>query len=57
MVKRYNKLEGDLKRDVQSSITNLIKIGCYKGIRHRSKLPEMVKEVRQMLELEKVRNL
>ena len=39
MVKRYNKLEGDLKRDVQSSITNLIKIGCYKGIRHRSKLP------------------
>jgi small subunit ribosomal protein S13 len=39
IVKRYNKLEGDLKRDVQSNITNLIKIGCYKGIRHRSKLP------------------
>ncbi|MFT4717990.1 MAG: small subunit ribosomal protein S13 [Rickettsiales bacterium] len=39
IVKRHNKLEGDLKRDVQSNITNLIKIGCYKGIRHRSKLP------------------
>ncbi|MDB2550880.1 30S ribosomal protein S13 [Rickettsiales bacterium] len=37
--KKYEKLEGDLKRDVQSNITNLIKIGCYKGIRHRSRLP------------------
>jgi len=33
--KKYDKLEGDLKRDVQSNITKLIKIGCYKGIRHR----------------------
>ncbi len=39
IIKKYNKLEGDLKRDVQSNITNLIKIGCYKGVRHRSKLP------------------
>ncbi len=37
--KKYDKLEGDLKRDVQSNITKLIKIGCYKGIRHRSRLP------------------
>ena len=37
--KKYEKLEGDLKREVQSNITNLIKIGCYKGIRHRSRLP------------------
>jgi len=39
IIKKYDKLEGDLKRDVQSNITNLIKIGCYKGVRHRSKLP------------------
>jgi small subunit ribosomal protein S13 len=39
IAKKYEKLEGDLKRNVQSNITNLIKIGCYKGIRHRSRLP------------------
>ena len=37
--KKYSKLEGDLRRDVQSNITNLIKIGSYKGVRHRSRLP------------------
>lgn len=39
VLQKYDKLEGDLKRDVQSNITKLIKIGCYKGIRHRSRLP------------------
>lgn len=33
------KIEAELKRDVQIRITNLINIGCYRGLRHRAGLP------------------
>lgn len=33
------KVEGDLRRDVSLSIKRLIEIGCYRGIRHRRRLP------------------
>lgn len=33
------KVEGDLRRDVSLSIKRLIEIGCYRGIRHRKRLP------------------
>ena len=33
------KVEGDLRRDVALSIKRLIEIGCYRGIRHRKRLP------------------
>ncbi len=33
------RVEGDLRRDVQQSIKRLQEIGCYRGIRHRRKLP------------------
>ena len=33
------KVEGDLRRDVQLNIKRLMEIGCYRGIRHRRKLP------------------
>jgi small subunit ribosomal protein S13 len=33
------KLEGDLRREVQSDIRRKIEIGCYEGIRHRRGLP------------------
>lgn len=36
--KQY-KLEGDLRREVQSNIKRLIEISCYRGTRHRMKLP------------------
>ena len=29
------KVEGDLRRDVTSSIKRLMDIGCYRGLRHR----------------------
>ena len=31
--------EGDLRRDIVLNIKRLIEIGCYRGIRHRKRLP------------------
>ncbi|HXZ94718.1 MAG TPA: 30S ribosomal protein S13 [Dehalococcoidia bacterium] len=36
--KQY-KVEGDLRREVQSNIKRLIEIGSYRGTRHRMRLP------------------
>jgi len=36
--KQY-QVEGDLRRDVQSNIKRLIEISCYRGTRHRMRLP------------------
>ena len=33
------KVEGDLRREVSSSIKRLMEIGCYRGLRHRRGLP------------------
>src|SRR2546429_455780 len=33
------KIEGDLRRDVQSNLKRLQAINCYRGIRHRKGLP------------------
>lgn len=35
----YYAVEGDLRRSVNQDIRRLIEIGCYKGFRHRKKLP------------------
>ncbi|MEK7673954.1 MAG: 30S ribosomal protein S13 [Patescibacteria group bacterium] len=35
---RY-EVEGDLRRKIQSNIKRLIEIGCYRGSRHKNKLP------------------
>ncbi len=32
-------VEGDLKREVSMNIKKLMDLGCYKGLRHRKKLP------------------
>lgn len=32
-------VEGDLRRDTQMNIKRLMDLGCYRGIRHRRKLP------------------
>jgi small subunit ribosomal protein S13 len=36
--KQY-KVEGDLRREVQSNVKRLIEISCYRGTRHRMRLP------------------
>jgi small subunit ribosomal protein S13 len=33
------KVEGDLRRDVASSIKRLVDLGAYRGLRHRRNLP------------------
>ncbi len=32
-------VEGDLRRDVQMNVKRLMDLGCYRGLRHRRKLP------------------
>lgn len=39
VIDKHYKVEGDLRREVQSNIRRLIEIGCYRGIRHRMRLP------------------
>ena len=33
------KVEGDLHREVSQNVKRLMKIGCYRGLRHRKGLP------------------
>jgi len=39
VIDKQYKVEGDLRREVQSNIRRLIEIGCYRGTRHRMRLP------------------
>lgn len=34
-----DKVEGDLRRDVQMSVKRLMDLGVYRGLRHRRRLP------------------
>jgi small subunit ribosomal protein S13 len=38
-IDRNEKVEGDLRREVDMNIKRLIEIGCYRGMRHRKNLP------------------
>ena len=33
------KVEGDLRREVSMNIKRLMDLGCYRGLRHRKRLP------------------
>ena len=39
IVEKEHKVEGDLRREVNSNVRRLIDIGCYRGIRHQRGLP------------------
>jgi len=39
IITRDHKVEGDLRREIQSNIRRLIDIGSYRGFRHRRNLP------------------
>ncbi|MCP4593810.1 MAG: 30S ribosomal protein S13 [bacterium] len=39
LIQRNYQVEGELRRMVQSNITRLRDIGCYRGLRHRRGLP------------------
>jgi small subunit ribosomal protein S13 len=39
LITKNLKVEGDLRREVQSNIKRLVDIGSYRGLRHRRNLP------------------
>ena len=51
------KVEGDLRRDYSLSIKRLIDLACYRGSRHRKKLPVRGQRTSVMQEQEKAKLL
>lgn len=39
ILERDYKVEGDLRREVQTNVKRLMDLGCYRGLRHRKNLP------------------
>jgi len=39
IIETREKIEGDLRKEVAANIKRLIDIGCYRGMRHKRKLP------------------
>jgi small subunit ribosomal protein S13 len=39
IIERREKVEGDLRREIQASMKRLMDLGCYRGLRHRKNLP------------------
>jgi len=39
IIEKREKIEGDLRKEVTMNIKRLIDIGCYRGLRHKKKLP------------------
>jgi len=39
IIEKREKIEGDLRKEISLNIKRLIDIGCYRGLRHKRKLP------------------
>ncbi|MFQ5721173.1 MAG: 30S ribosomal protein S13 [Candidatus Aminicenantales bacterium] len=39
IIEKREKIEGDLRKEVSLHIRRLMDIGCYRGLRHRRRLP------------------
>ncbi len=39
IIEKREKIEGDLRQEVTMNIKRLVDIGCYRGLRHKKKLP------------------
>ena len=39
IIEKNYMVEGDLRRDISMNIKSLMDLGCYRGIRHRKRLP------------------
>jgi small subunit ribosomal protein S13 len=39
VIEQDYKVEGDLRREIQTKIKRLMDLGCYRGLRHRRGLP------------------
>lgn len=47
LIEENFKVEGDLRREIGSSIKRLMDLGCYRGVRHRRGLPVRGQSTRQ----------
>ena len=57
LIDKDYSVEGDLRRKISLDIKRLNDLGCYRGLRHRKKLPVRGQRTHTKLELEKVRQL
>lgn len=39
IIEKQEKIEGDLRKEISMNIKRLIDIGCYRGMRHKRRLP------------------
>lgn len=39
IIEKEEKVEGDLRKEIAANIKRLEEIGCYRGLRHRRRLP------------------
>ena len=39
IIEKEYQVEGDLRRDISLNIKRLMDLGCYRGLRHRKRLP------------------
>ena len=39
IIEKREKIEGDLRKEINLNIKRLVDIGCYRGLRHRRRLP------------------
>ena len=39
IIEKREKIEGDLRKEVTTNIKRLVDIGCYRGFRHKKRLP------------------
>jgi small subunit ribosomal protein S13 len=39
IIEKREKIEGDLRKEVTTNIKRLVDIGCYRGYRHKKRLP------------------
>ena len=39
IIEKREKIEGDLRKEVTTDIKRLVDIGCYRGFRHKKRLP------------------
>jgi small subunit ribosomal protein S13 len=39
IIEKREKIEGDLRKEVTTNIKRLVDIGCYRGLRHKRRLP------------------
>jgi small subunit ribosomal protein S13 len=39
IIEKREKIEGDLRKEITTNIKRLVDIGCYRGLRHKRRLP------------------